>query len=65
MSEDTQRKSAKIYQFPAGGRAALSGAREMTKPASDVKAPPAVRVVFGSSWYHEAAVQEAEQSRKR
>jgi hypothetical protein len=41
-------QSAKIYQFPVGGRRAVEGNREVTPTVS----------TFGS-WYHEAAIQEA------
>jgi hypothetical protein len=66
----TQRGSAKIYQakiyqFPARGRLALGRA----EPAANLTAPnPAplrvANAACGSAWYHEAAVQEAEQSSK-
>ncbi|MGZ5874872.1 MAG: DUF2735 domain-containing protein [Bradyrhizobium sp.] len=58
--------SAKIYQFPAGGRAALGGRRvEETKAATD---PGSLRVsdaVCGGAWYHEAAIQDAKPPRER
>ena len=41
-------QSAKIYQFPVGGRRAVEGNREETPTTS----------TFGS-WYHEAAIEEA------
>jgi hypothetical protein len=63
MSEATQRQSAKIYQFPAGGRAALNVKRES---ASATTAATGTRIVYGSGWYHDDAIQEAaEISRKR
>jgi hypothetical protein len=54
--------SAKIYQFPVGGRAAL-GSRDAGKPALDVAAARlgktvSSKTVTSSSWYHEAAVTE-------
>jgi hypothetical protein len=52
--------SAKIYQFPVGGRAAVNSRRDEIKPATDI-APSLV--TFGS-WYHEEAIQEAEKARK-
>jgi hypothetical protein len=52
--------SATIYQFPVGGRAAVSGQRNETKPA----AASAPRIVYGNSWYHEEAIQDAEKARK-
>ncbi len=60
MTKNSHRPSAKIYQFPAGGRAALIGAREAARPAVDAKHDRMVKVVVGSGcWYHEAAVEEA------
>jgi hypothetical protein len=41
-------QSAKIYQFPVGGRRAVEDNREQTPTVSS----------FGS-WYHDAAIQEA------
>jgi Protein of unknown function (DUF2735) len=46
--ESANQASAKIYQFPVGGRRAVEANREPT---------PTVNT-FGS-WYHEAAIQEA------
>ncbi len=47
--------SAKIYQFPVGGRRALSGSRIEGQPAADQAAP---RMAI-TGWYHEAAIEEA------
>jgi len=65
MTTSVYRGSAKIYQFPARARAAPEG-----QTASDDRAAPnlnARRVAAaacGSAWYHEAAIQEAEQPGK-
>jgi uncharacterized protein DUF2735 len=54
MTTSTPQASAKIYQFPVGGRRTVEAVREQT---------PTVNT-FGS-WYHEAAIQEsADQSRR-
>ena len=66
MTTSSERGPAKIYDFPARGRfaAAARGQSEDSKAAADFAAPekllaPSVgRAVFGSSWYHEEAVQE-------
>ena len=57
--------SAKIYQFPAGGRAALGGLRYgETKTAVSEFAAPAVNLADCSgSWYHAAAIQETKPGR--
>ncbi len=61
MSNTSDRWSAKIYQFPPGGRDALDGRRSGDSrllPAD--QAPALVNEVLSSScWYHEAAIQEA------
>ena len=66
MTENSHRPSAKIYQFPAGGRAGLVGAREAVRPAVDAIPDRTAKAVAGSGcWYHEAAVEEALRSRAR
>jgi hypothetical protein len=61
MSANLNQGSAKIYQFPAGGRAALGGRRYGDdKQAADLAASPiAGAAACSESWYHEAAIQEA------
>jgi hypothetical protein len=57
MNTNLNHGSAKIYQFPAGGRAALGGRRyEEATIVPDLASP---RVNAGA-WYHDAAIQEAE-----
>lgn len=55
MTPTTIQTSAKIYQFPVGGRAALSSRSQPAKPAK----PTMDYAASGSSWYHEAAIEEA------
>ena len=55
--------SAKIYQFPAGGRAALGGrrygeARTALELAAQVKTASC-----SDSWYHQAAIDDAKPGR--
>ena len=52
--------SAKIYTFPPRGRFALR--IDDTAPATNVQLPRGVKLVSGSSWYHDEAIQ-AEQAR--
>ncbi|WP_072395440.1 DUF2735 domain-containing protein [Hyphomicrobium sp. CS1GBMeth3] len=61
MTGKAQRESAKIYQFPAGGRTGLEAERAAWRSAMDPSVPYA-KVVCGSSWYHDEAVREADQS---
>jgi Protein of unknown function (DUF2735) len=54
MTTNTPQASAKIYQFPVGGRRAVESEREQV---------PTVNT-FGS-WYHEAAIQESAAESRR
>lgn len=59
--------SAKLYVFPPRGRFALRSQSEEFAPASAAQLPRGVKLVSGSGWYHEEAIQDAikaEQSRK-
>jgi len=56
--------SAKIYQFPAGGRAALGGRRyDETTTVTDIAAPAVILADCSGSWYHAAAIQESKPGR--
>jgi hypothetical protein len=57
----TPTTSATIYTFPPRGRFALR--IDDTAPAANVQLPRGVKLVSGSSWYHDAAIQ-AENARK-
>lgn len=59
MSTALNEGTAKIYQFPAGGRAALGGRRySETKPVLD-QGPAYVNTASCSeSWYHQAAIDD-------
>jgi hypothetical protein len=61
MNSSVNHGPAKIYQFPAGGRAALGGRRyDESKSAAEPAGPSRVNEVATSgSWYHEAAIQES------
>ncbi|HEY0146260.1 MAG TPA: DUF2735 domain-containing protein [Methylovirgula sp.] len=60
MNPNSSFSSAKIYAFPAGGRATLRARlQEAHLSALGVtEAPP------GSGWYHDAAMREEEMARK-
>jgi len=64
MSTVVRGESAKIYQFPLRGRfvGQRPGAHEAMPAPAD---PQAVPTTFGEAWYHEEAIREAEQLRKR
>ena len=60
MNSSLNHGSAKIYQFPAGGRTALGGRRyDEPKPATDQASSRVNEAACSGSWYHEAAIQEA------
>lgn len=65
MTSNSYRESAKIYQFPAGGRAAMRSGRPLVKPIDEVAAADATRAVVGGSWYHEEAIRETDPAGKR
>ena len=66
MNSSLNPGSAKIYQFPPGGRSALGGRRhDQTKPAADLDASPVNETVSSGSWYHEAAIQESKPAWER
>ena len=57
----TPTASAKIYTFPPRGRFALRV--DDTAAAANVQLPRGVKLVPGSGWYHDAAIQ-ADDARK-
>lgn len=62
MTKTENAKSAKIYQFPEGGRAGLVK-RDDAKAAAE--AATHLNIVVGGSWYHDEAIQEASNCGKR
>jgi hypothetical protein len=66
MNSSLNHGSAKIYQFPAGGRAALGARRhDESNPPVDQGSSQVSAAAFGGGWYHEAAIQESEPERRR
>jgi hypothetical protein len=63
MNTSMNHGSAKIYQFPAGGRSALGGRRDEDAKTADLVSPHAGAVACSGSWYHEAAIREQESGR--
>ena len=51
--------SAKIYQFPVGGRAALAGHRHGETKTTDIASAPSGDSACSGSWYHQAAIDES------
>jgi hypothetical protein len=66
MNTNLSQRSARIYRFPPGGRAALGKGRyEETKATADSGRANLATPVYSGSWYHEAAVEEAREARER
>jgi hypothetical protein len=66
MNTSLNHGSAKIYQFPVGGRAALGGHRyDETSSAADATPVRVSEIVSAGAWYHEAAIQESKPGRER
>ena len=63
MDASLNQGSAKIYQFPAGGRAALGGRRYGETKTTDIASALAGDSACSGSWYHEAAIQETKPGR--
>ena len=64
MNSSLNHGSAKIYQFPAGGRAALGGRRyRETKTVTDFVGPAVNLADCSGSWYHAEAIEESKPGR--
>jgi hypothetical protein len=61
MTTDFSGTTAKIYTFPPRGRFAMNSQHQDAVPAFQL--PRNVKLVTGSGWYHDDAIQ-AEQGRK-
>jgi hypothetical protein len=60
MNTNPGRETAKILTFPAGGRAGVVARREEYLLAANVSVRPLPSTVICDSWYHEAAVRDAD-----
>ncbi len=66
MNASLNHGSAKIYQFPAGGRSATDRRRyQETRSATDLASSRVSEVACSDAWYHEAAIQESKPVRER
>ena len=64
MTTPEHRQSAIIYDFAARARAAMEARGQVGKMAElDRQQFPVVD--FGSGWYHEAAIKDADRTRKQ
>ena len=64
MDTSSNLGSAKIYQFPVGGRSAVANRRDAASGREAPQLAIVADVACGGSWYHEEAVQ-AERERKQ
>ena len=65
MTMSHEDRSAEIYQFPLRGRFAAASRREESNSVPGVTASQLATTVFGSNWYHEEAIREAELAGRR
>jgi hypothetical protein len=66
MNASLNQGSAKIYQFPAGGRSALDGrAYDESKATAAIALPHANETNCSGSWYHQAAIDESKPAWER
>ncbi len=66
MNAGLNRGSAKIYQFPVGGRSANDRRRhEETGSATEPASSRVSEVACSDAWYHESAIQESKPIRER
>jgi hypothetical protein len=64
MTTSFRHESAKLYIFPTKIPKGAVGRRGLAKPVAELRPQHLPEVEFGGGWYHEAAVQEAERTRK-
>ena len=64
MNTSPNRGSAEIIPFPSCARKNSGDLRDIAKPATTLASSLAAKVASGTGWYHDAAIQDAERSRK-
>jgi len=65
MNTSLNHGSAKIYQFPVGGRSAVrSRGEDELKTTANEASSDVSDAACGSGWYHEAAIQESKPVRE-
>jgi hypothetical protein len=62
MNTNYQQGSAKIYQFPVGGRSGLAPRQDAGRSVIDSSTPRVHEAACGSGWYHDAAIEEAKRT---
>ena len=61
MPTNAPHQTAKIYQFPIGGRAAAHGLRNNARSNLESMSKRVTPTVCGEGWYHDAAIQQEAQ----
>jgi hypothetical protein len=64
MDANTNRPSAQILAFPAGGRRTASFLSAKAKFAAEVRALRKLKIAPETAWYHQDAIESASSSRK-
>jgi Protein of unknown function (DUF2735) len=64
MTANLNRGSATIHEFPARGRFAQIERCDDVQAATNFFSPRVARVASSGAWYHDEAIQQAEQVRK-
>jgi Protein of unknown function (DUF2735). len=59
MNTSLNQGSARIYQFPAGGRSGVTARRQGETQAADLASSRVTEVAVSGAWYHDAAIQES------
>jgi hypothetical protein len=63
MTATVNRASAQIFEFPARGRFAQTERHDNAAATTNLL-PRMVKVASSGAWYHDEAIQQAEQVRK-
>lgn len=58
MTRNDQSASATILRFPVGGRGGVKSMGQGGTVRTLPPVEPVPHIVFGSGWYHEAAIEE-------
>jgi hypothetical protein len=64
MSTSDNRGSAEIIPFPVRTRTTSNECSAAVKLVTTFPVSRAAKVAFGGAWYHEAAIQDADPTRK-
>jgi hypothetical protein len=65
MNTGFNQETARIYQFPVGGRSGLAssiGGRRQDEIRRDLELARVAQIAVGGAWYHDEAIQESEES---